>query len=330
MIELLSNQWTIIGLTAFAVGAVIYVFLMPYLGSERVVEKRRQGAAQGQAKVRTQIAAQQVVQTRRKQVTDTIKDIEARQSKKKRVALRTRIARAGLTVSTNAFYLVSAGLGLVIGLIVLVTGSSPIVVLLAMVGAGLGVPRWLLNHLARRRQQKFLLELANAIDIIVRGVKTGLPLNDCLQVIAAETPEPVRSEFADLVEQQRIGVPIARAFERMYDRVPLPEVNFFAIVVSIQQSTGGNLAEALGNLSQVLRDRHRLAAKVKTYSAEAKTSAWIIASLPIAVMLLVYLSTPKYISLLWTEPAGKVMILVSATWMLLGMLVMRKMIRFDY
>lgn len=316
-------------LAAFAAGAVVYVLIAPYLFGERAAGKRLENVAAGQTRKALKPAGE-MVQMRRQQVTDTIKDLEQRNNKKKKVPLRTRIARAGLTATTRSYWLASLGFGVFVGLVVLITGSSPLVALLAAIGAGFGMPRWILNYLGRRRQNKFLVDLANAIDIIVRGVKSGLPLNDCLQVIAAETPDPVKTEFADLVEQQRVGIPLAKAFERMYERMPLPEVNFFAIVISIQQSTGGNLAEALSNLSTVLRDRHRLAAKVRTFSAEAKTSAWIIASLPVAVMCMVYLSTPTYISLLWTEPMGKVMLLGSGIWMTLGMLVMRKMIRFDY
>ena len=121
-----------------------------------------------------------------------------------------------------------------------------------------------------------------------------------------------------------------RAFERMHDRMPLPEVNFFAIVVAIQAQTGGNLAEALGNLSGVLRDRYRLQSKVKSLSAEAKASAWIIGALPPLVMLVVYLTSPDYIALLWTDQLGKLMLGAAGVWMLLGVLVMRKMINFDY
>ncbi len=212
----------------------------------------------------------------------------------------------------------------------LITGSSLLVSLLVAFACGFGLPRWFVARSAKRRQAKFLVEFANAIDIIVRGVKSGLPLNDCLQIIATETPEPVKSEFIDLIEQQKVGVPLARAFERMHDRMPLQEVNFFAIVIAIQSQTGGNLAEALSNLAQVLRDRYRLQAKVRAFSAEAKASALIIGSLPPCVMGIVYFTTPTYIDLLFTEKLGNVMLMVSATWMLIGVLVMRKMINFDY
>ena len=195
---------------------------------------------------------------------------------------------------------------------------------------GFGLPRWVVSRMTKRRQAKFLIEFANAIDIIVRGIKSGLPISDCLQIIATEMPEPVKGEFIDLVEQQKIGVPLSRAFERMYERMPLQEVNFFAIVIAIQAQTGGNLAEALNNLSQVLRDRYRLQAKVKAFSAEAKASAMIIGALPPIVMLLVFLTSPNYIMLLWTEQLGNLMLIGGGIWMLIGILVMRKMINFDY
>jgi tight adherence protein B len=267
---------------------------------------------------------------RKKQVQDTIKEIEAREKAKRKVTLRTKLIRAGLDITPRTYYLLSALAGLLGGVIVLITGSSALVSLLVAFVCAIGLPRWLVARLTRKRQTKFLVEFANAIDIIVRGIKSGLPLPDCLQIIATESPEPVKSEFIDLVEQQKVGVPLSRAFERMYERMPLQEVNFFAIVVAIQSQTGGNLAEALGNLAQVLRDRYRLQAKVRAFSAEAKASAMIIGALPICVMLIVYVTTPDYISLLFSEKIGNVLLMGSAFWMLIGIVVMRKMINFDY
>lgn len=322
-------QMAMIALAALAAGGVTYVAVAPFLG-DRAVEKRVANASLGQSRLRGRTLQQTQLSTRKKQVADTIRDLEEKQKASKRVSLRARISRAGLTITPRIFWMASATSGLAVFLLVLITGSSWLVSLAAGVAGGLGLPRWLLGYMGRKRQHKFLVELANAIDVIVRGVKSGLPLNDCLQVIARETPEPVKGEFADLVEQQRVGVPLAKAFEKMYERIPVQEVNFFAIVIAIQQQTGGNLAEALGNLSQVLRDRHRLAAKVRTFSAEAKTSAAIIGALPLLVMGLVYMSSPDYIALLWTHRTGQVMLIVSAFWMLAGVLVMRKMIRFDY
>jgi tight adherence protein B len=267
---------------------------------------------------------------RRKQVQDTVKELEAQQKAKKSVSLRTRLMRAGLDIKPRTFYLLSAAAGFVGFVIVLIAGSSLIVSVVAALVCAIGLPRWVIGKLARRRQAKFLFEFANAIDVIVRGVKSGLPLTDCLQIIAAETPEPVRSAFADLVEQQKIGIPLSQGFQRMYDRMPLQEVSFFAIVIAIQAQTGGNLAEALSNLSSVLRDRHRLAAKVKSFSAEAKSSAMIIGALPFVVMSAVFFTTPTYIAILWNTHLGNIMLAGGGVWMLIGIFVMSKMINFNY
>ena len=261
---------------------------------------------------------------------DTIKNIEAKQKPKKLVPLRIRLIRAGLSMKPRTYYLLSCLAGVVGGFIVLVTGSSPLVSLLAAFACGVGLPRWILARMIKRRQAKFLLEFANSIDIIVRGIKSGLAFSDCMQIIARESPEPVRSEFADLIEQQKVGVPLSGAFERMYERMPLQEVNFFAIVIAIQNQIGGNLAEVLSNLAQVLRDRYRVQAKVRAFSAEAKASATIIGALPPLVILAMFFTSPDYISILWHDKLGNIMLIGSAIWMFIGVLVMRKMINFDY
>src|SRR5262249_41999074 len=142
-----------------------------------------------------------------------------------------------------------------------------------------GIPRWLLSSMVGGRQKKFGNQLADAIDVIVRGVKSGLPLNQCLRIIAGESPEPLRTEFQMLCDSQAMGVPLDVGMQRLYDRMPLPEVNFFSIVLIIQQKTGGNLSESLGNLSAVLRARKLMKEKVKSLSSEATSSAMIIGSL---------------------------------------------------
>ncbi len=322
-------QLAAIALAALIVGGAVYVVALPYFSGAHKAEKRVANVTLGQAKMRTKIAAQPL-QMRRKQVQETIKELEAKQRAQRRVSLRTKLVRAGLNITPRVYYLLCAATGLVGGLLVLLAGSGPIVALLGAFACAFGLPRLILSRLIKRRQDKFLVELANAIDIIVRGIKSGLPLSDCLTMIATEAPEPLKSEFSDLVEQQKVGVPLGRAFERMYERMPLQEVSFFAIVIAIQAQTGGNLAEALGNLSQVLRDRYRLQAKVKAFSAEAKTSAWIIGALPPLVMLAVYFTTPDYIAILFHEGIGRVLLMISAAWMLIGIFIMRKMIHFDY
>ena len=193
-----------------------------------------------------------------------------------------------------------------------------------------GVPRWLLAFLKKRRETKFLDGFPDAVDIIVRGVKAGLPLHDCIKMISLEAAEPIKSEFRLIMETQAIGMPLGEACGKLYERTPLPEANFFGIVIAIQQKAGGNLSEALGNLSRVLRDRKKMKAKIQAMSQEAKASAGIIGALPIAVMTLVYLTSPQYISLLFTTSIGNMMLAASAVWMAMGVMVMKKMINFDF
>jgi tight adherence protein B len=196
--------------------------------------------------------------------------------------------------------------------------------------ASCGLPLWLLKFLKKRREAKFLAMFPDAVDIVVRGVKAGLPLLESLRIITSDAAEPVKSEFRTIVETQAIGIPLGEACGKLYEHVPVAEANFFAIVIGIQQKAGGNLSEALGNLSRVLRDRKKMKAKIQAMSMEAKASAAIIAALPIAVMTLVYITSPQYIELLWTHPTGRVMLGASAAWMSMGVLVMRKMINFDF
>jgi tight adherence protein B len=148
--------------------------------------------------------------------------------------------------------------------------------------------------------------------------------------VRADAPEPLRSEFLTIIETQAIGIPLGEACQRLYERMPVPEANFFGIVVAIQQKSGGNLSEALGNLSKVLRDRKKMAEKIQAMSMEAKASAGIIGSLPPIVMILVYITTPGYISLLWTHPTGQVLLVACVCWMSIGIMVMKKMINFDF
>jgi tight adherence protein B len=226
--------------------------------------------------------------------------------------------------------MISAGLALVAFVAGLGVGGGIVPAVAMAFAAGLGLPRWILIFLKRRRERRFIDGFADAVDVIVRGVKAGLPLGDCLKIVANDAAEPVRSEFRAVVETQTIGMPLGDACGRLYESVPLPEANFFGIVISIQQKAGGNLSEALGNLSRVLRDRKKMQAKIRAMSMEAKASAVIIGSLPIAVMTLVYITSPNYIELLWTTELGRLMMASCVVWMSIGVFVMKKMINFDF
>lgn len=317
-------------LVTIAAGGIGWVFLYPMLSGEREVEKRKQAVAASDRTVRVAANPRNSPKARREQVEDTLRELEARQKKAKNPPISVRINQAGLTWSRNQFILISVACGLGVGVLgLLLDLGIGISGALAFAG-GFGVPRWLLAFLKKRRETAFLLAFPDAVDVIVRGIKAGLPLLDCLKMIAVEAPEPVRSEFRTIVETQTVGIPLGDACAKLFERMPVPEANFFGIVISIQQRAGGNLAEALSNLSRVLRDRKRMKAKIQAMSMEAKASAMIIAALPFAVMFLVFITSPNYISLLWTEPLGRLMLLCSAVWMMMGIMVMRKMINFDF
>jgi len=240
-----------------------------------------------------------------------------------------RIAQAGLDLTKLNFFLASGLAATATALALLALSGNPLFALGGLVIGGLGLPNFCLGFLTRRRLKNFALEFPNSIDIIIRGVKAGLPLGDCLRIIATEAGEPVRSEFRRIVEAQTLGLSAAEAVERMPQRIPTPEANFFAIVVAIQQKAGGNLAEALANLSRVLRERKKMRDKVKAISSEAKASAMIIGSLPIVVTALVYLTSPHYIELLWITDTGRIVLAACAVVMGIGIFIMKKMIAFD-
>jgi Flp pilus assembly protein TadB len=409
-------------LAATAIGGVAWVFLYPLLSGQRKAENRRASVASPEPVARSVDKNQR---SRREQVEGSLKELDARRQKDKKVSLSIRLTQAGLDWTPQKFVVISSILGLLtfaavmvptlrpadnsgtaavmvdptstassvdLGLgkslvidlrrdITSVRSSDPKIVnasvrskqqiyvttategranvvvsdaagkpiatydvfvnveggmrgLLGALGlafaAGFGLPRWTLGYLKKRREKAFLKALPDAVDVIVRGIKAGLPLFESIKVVAADAPEPLRGEFLAIIETQAIGMPLGDACTRLFERMPVPEANFFGIVIAIQQKSGGNLSEALGNLSKVLRDRKKMAEKIQAMSMEAKASAGIIGSLPPIVMLLVYLSTPDYISLLWTHPTGQLMLVACVIWMGMGIFVMKRMINFDF
>ena len=318
------------GMVATAIGGVAYVFIYPLLSGERKAEQRLASASRAEPAAARAAKGRTREKTRREQVEETLKELDVKASKPKSLPLPVKIAQAGLSWSKNQFLMISAGLGLVGFLAILVVAGSLLPALAIGCAMGLAVPRWLLSFLKKRREKKFLNHFPDGVDVIVRGIKAGLPLLESLKIVATEAQEPIRSEFKAIVETQAIGMPIGDACAKLHDRMPLPEANFFGIVISIQQKAGGNLSEALGNLSRVLRDRKKMKAKIQAMSMEAKASAMIIGSLPICVGTLVWLTSPDYIELLWTTDLGRFMIAGCACWMGLGVFVMKQMINFDF
>ncbi|HAK62395.1 MAG: type II secretion system F family protein [Pseudomonadota bacterium] len=260
-----------------------------------------------------------------------LKELEdAQKGKKKQLSLRQRFEQAGVDWTEQNFYIGSAAAGVIAFLAVLLSGYGIVIGALAGLGAGLGGPRWLLNYLARKRQTAFGELFVNAVDVVVRGVKAGLPIGECMAIIGRESPDPLGKEFRTLIEGQKLGIPLSQGLERMLERMPSAELNFFYIVITIQGQSGGNLSEALGNLSSVLRARKLMRAKIQSMSSEAKASAMIIGSLPFIVSFMLYFVSPEHLNLLFTTTMGNIMVAGGLIVMSIGALIMRNMINFDF
>lgn len=284
---------------------------------------------------------------RKKQTQQMLKKLREQDEKRRKSLMandiQSKIDQAGLEMPAQVFWIVSIVLGAMAAFGAWYSGadgppmilgyefkSRPLTIAAAGFVGGIGLPRFVLNFLMKGRNKKLMSQFADGIDIIVRGVKSGLPLNECLRIIARESPAPLGPEFQLLCDNLQMGMTTERALQQFYKRVPLAEVNFFVIVLSIQAKAGGNLSEALGNLSIVIRSRKMMREKIKALSAEAKASAGIIGVLPFAVGFMVYLTTPTYIMELFTSSGGHTVLFVGFCLYAIGITVMRKMINFDF
>jgi len=323
------NQQSLIvaALMALAVVGVMYALVYPYLSGDIKAQKRT-AAMVSSTSGRASASRSLDPAKRRKAIAESLKEVEAH-NKKKKLTLEQRIAQAGLTWSQPVFLGVSVVAGAILAGLLFVLNGDLLVALGAGVVGALGLPNWVLSFLRKRRIAKFVDAFPSAVDIIIRGVKAGLPVGECFFAIANESQEPVRGEFRRIIESTAIGLTIGEATERFAERVPVPEASFFSIVINIQQKSGGNLSEALSNLTDVLRDRKAMKGKIKAMAAEANTSAGIIGSLPFIVAGAVYLTTPAYIMVLFTTTPGKIVIAGGLLWMTIGVVIMRKMINFD-
>lgn len=328
------TQLAIYVMLAVAVAAAVLALVYPMLSGndatkrvKAVAENSKVAAPKPSWKSRF---FEDAKETKRKAVQESLKQIEERvKQRKKRVTLRTLIMQSGLDMQVQTFWMFSAVCAVAVLAASLIGGLPWYVALVAGGVGGLGLPRWFLGFLRRRRQNVFLNDFADAIDVMVRGLKAGLPVSDAMKIIAAEAGPPVGPEFSEVVEGQRIGITIDQGIERMYERLPLPEVNFLAIVMAIQSKTGGNLSEALGNLSKVLRDRKRMKAKIRAISQEAKSSAAIIGALPFVIMGALTVLNPTYLNPLFYTSMGNMLLIGCGIWMGTGVLVIKKMINFQ-
>jgi len=320
-----------IGLVGLSVAGILFALFFNKVEAERNTDRRLGSIKSGKEgrSNRMQAEAQKVDAAKRRQsMQKSLQELEETTKAKdpNKVSLKELIRQAGMDITVKQFYVYSVVFGIIFGIVMFVVSGNPYIAGASLVIGILGMPRWFVTFRKKRRMNAFLEEFPNAVDVITRGIKAGLG------IIAAEAKEPVRTEFQKIMETQKMGIPMTEAIQKLYKSMPLTEANFFGIVIAIQQSAGGNLSEALSNLSTVLRDRKKMKAKIKAMSAEAKASAGIIGCLPIIVAVLIYITTttPAYISLLFTEDTGNLILLGSGIWMGMGIMVMRQMINFDF
>jgi tight adherence protein B len=267
---------------------------------------------------------------RKRNVAAKLKAVEeTRQGTTRKGRLREALIHAGLSLSPARFVLLSLASGLALTFLWWAARLPALGLPLATLTGLLGVPKLTLKILIARRRNHFNALFADGLDIIIRGVRSGLPLGECLIIVGREMPDPVGEEFRLITEGVRLGLTLDETLARTVERMPTPELRFFTIVLSIQQTTGGNLAETLAKLSEVLRSRKKMRDKAQAMSSEAKASAGIIGSLPVAVGSLLALIAPHYIGLLFSTNAGHLMLAVGGLLMVAGTLVMRQMIHFD-
>lgn len=323
-------------MAALAVGALAYVFLFDSIESEKKTSSRIRSIKGADTDSKSRGAKRDRASEkdkRRKQVADSLGKLDERNKDRQAAVLNppmdTRLVQAGLNIAPAKFYVVSALIGLAVGAGAFVVGLPFFVVFGAAFVASAGLPRLWLSRKRKKRMKAFLAEFPNSLDVIVRGVKSGLPVNDALRLIASEAKEPVCTEFQRLVENQQMGMATADAIGRMYERMPLQEVNFFGIVIAIQAKAGGNLSEALGNLSGVLRARKQMREKVASLSMEAKASGAIIAALPFVVAGLVTMMDPTFLLPLWERQTGNILLGAAVLLMLTGGGIMKKMCTFE-
>lgn len=244
--------------------------------------------------------------------------------------LRQRLTKAGLRMSLGEYLMMSLLVGIAgAGGVLYFLKFNLLICFFAGVPIGIMLPHYLVSFLVARRRKKFNANFPEAIELIVRGLKSGLPVGESIKTVAQELPKPVGTEFAEIASTIALGRTMEDAMWDAAKRIDIPEFNFFVISLAVQKETGGNLAETLENLADILRRRRQMKLKIKALSSEARASAYIIASLPFIMFGIIYVLNPGYVMQLFSDPRGHVMLGVGATMLSIGIGTMVKMVRFE-
>jgi tight adherence protein B len=314
-------------LAAVSAAALICALFYPLVARPRLLDRR---SAAFQALLNGHAAgAAGATRTVRRAQEIALKSLaqQGRPSRASRV--QRQLTAAGLDWTPQRYLVFCLALASTLFMAGIAAGLPMHAALAAALTAALTGPPRVLDHRARRRRKAFLAAFGNAVDMIVRGAKSGMSLTDCFAIVACDAEDPVKLEFETVLAQLRAGVPLPAAMDKLAAAMPLAEVRFFVLLMSMQSQTGGNLCEALANLSQILRARHQIAAKVRVASAEVRASALIIGALPFLVIGATAAFAPHYIALLWTDDAGRRVAIFSIVWLLAGVFVLRQMARIE-
>ncbi len=307
----------------------VSIALLNSLYGPRARLERRLSTVGGSGMGRDRGAAKTGAGMRRKDIEAKLKAAEQMRHQQRGYKLQEKLIQAGLKISPKRFWAYSAACGLVFTVVIYAASGIVYTIPAGLLVGTFGIPRYILFQLVNRRLKAFTTDFANAIDLIVRGVRTGMTVAECLSIVGKEMPDPIGVEFRTITEGVQMGITLEECLNRLVTRVPTTEVKFFTIVLITQQVTGGNLAETLAKLSGILRDRKKMKDKIKALSSEAKASAGIIGSLPFAVAGILSFIAPTYISLLVTTNAGNWCLVFGACSFGIGIAVMRKMINFE-
>ncbi len=243
--------------------------------------------------------------------------------------LQKRLAMTGKSWTVGHYGFATIGVTLIVAVALMVKGAPLLLALLLGLALGAGIPHIVVGKVIKSRVAKFTAKFPDAIELLVRGLRSGLPISETMQVVGAEVPGPVGEEFRSVSDKMKIGRSMDVALQETADRLGTPEFQFFVITIAIQRETGGNLAETLQNLATVLRQRGQMKLKIKAMSSESKASAYIIGSLPFAVFGMIYMINPPYMAGFFSDVRLMAIGGGGFIWMGIGAFIMSKMISFE-
>ena len=243
--------------------------------------------------------------------------------------LRKRLEMTGRDITLSKYLMVSVGLAIFVMVALMMRGMPILLGMFLGLFVGIGLPHFVVGKMIKRRVNKFTANFPDAIELMVRGLRSGLPITETLGIVAGEIPGPVGIEFRAVADKMKIGRTMEAALQETADRLGTAEFQFFVITLAIQRETGGNLAETLSNLADVLRKRAQMKLKIRAMSSESKASAYIVGSLPFIVFGLVYMMNPDYMGGFFVDQRLMVAGLGGLVWMSIGAFIMAKMVSFE-